>query len=336
MTDLAGLMTITEGLWASQTLAVAVRLGLFTQLAEGGASVSELGSRLGLAERPAEILTTACLALGLLTRRDGVLRNSATAEEYLVEGKPYYFGGYVTMLEEYDYPAWMRVAEAVRTDRPTAWDSGRQRSLFDAADPAALTPFWDGMYSLSALTARRLAEVFDFTAVSRLLDVGGGGAAYDIELCRRYPRLRATVYDLAYVCDLTAKRIDEAGLASRIALCPGDFFGEPELPRGHDLMLLSMVMHCWDETRNREIIGKCFRALPPGGQLLISELLVDDDKSGPPGPALMSMAMLVGNWGRGYTAAEYTAWLTAAGFTDVRTIRFDAPGANGVVAARRP
>jgi beta-lactam-binding protein with PASTA domain len=50
----------------------------------------------------------------------------------------------------------------------------------------------------------------------------------------------------------------------------------------------------------------------------------------------MSLNMLIETEGRNYTAAEYTAWLKDAGFVEPRTVRFDAPGANGAVIARKP
>ncbi|BCL14095.1 hypothetical protein GCM10017556_18340 [Micromonospora sagamiensis] len=65
--------------------------------------------------------------------------------------------------------------------------------------------------------------------------------------------------------------------------------------------------------------------------------LLNDERTGPPAAALMGMTMLVETeGGRNYSGAEYAAWLTDAGFTGVRTIAFDAPGANGAVVARRP
>jgi beta-lactam-binding protein with PASTA domain len=50
----------------------------------------------------------------------------------------------------------------------------------------------------------------------------------------------------------------------------------------------------------------------------------------------MSLNMLVEAVGRNYTAAEYEQWLHAAGFVDVQTVSFEAPGANGAVLARKP
>ncbi|GAA2639193.1 methyltransferase [Actinomadura fulvescens] len=331
------LMQIVSGFWASKTLAAACELELFTMLSATGALTADaIGDRLGLRPRPAETLVTACASLGLLDVSDGRYGNSALAEEFLVKDKPYYFGGWVAGVDAHDYPGWMRLMDALRTDRPTAWNPDERSSLFDPGDPVMVDFFWQAMHSLSIFTASVLACSVDLGGVRRLLDVGGGGAAYDIELCRRYPVLTTAIYDLPFVCDLTRPVIDKAGFGERIELIPGDFFAEPELPGGYDACLLSMILHDWSEDDCRTLLAKCHRALDPGGQILISELLVNDAKDGPPDAALMSLTMLVETWGRNYTAAEYSAWLTDTGFTQVRVERFDAPGANGVVIARKP
>jgi len=70
--------------------------------------------------------------------------------------------------------------------------------------------------------------------------------------------------------------------------------------------------------------------------VILTELMVDDDKTGPPAAALMSLNMLIETEGRNYTASEYTAWLDDTGFVEPRAVRFDAPGATGAVIARKP
>ncbi len=262
--------------------------------------------------------------------------NSPLAEEFLVRGKPYYFGGFVQMLDQRLYPGWGRLAEAIRTNRPTTWDPDRQSSIFDGEDPQLLAVFWEAMHSLSTFTARALGQAVDLSGARRLLDVGGGSAAFDIELCRLYPDLSATVYELPKVADIAAGKVKEAGLAGRIDTVTGDFFADPSLPGGHDTILLSMIMHDWAQDRCRTILQKCWAALPSGGQVIIAELLVNDARTGPPAAALMSLNMLVETEGRNYTPAEYGGWLGDLGFQDIRTVWFEAAGANGAVIGRKP
>lgn len=327
------LMQLSTAFWAFKTLAASQELDLFTHLsANSGATPVELAKTLGIKERPAEMLLTGCASLGLLEKANGRYHNSPMAEEFLVRGKRYYFGGFVQMLDRRLYPGWGKLVEGVKRNRPTTWDPDKQKSLFDGHDPAMLTTFWGAMHSLSTFTARVLGEAIDCGPFKRLLDVGGGSGAYDIELCLRYPKLRATVYDLPVATEIAAAKISEAGLVDRIAALPGDFFSDASFPAGHDAILLSMIMHDWDEVRNREILRKCYNALPQGGAVIICELLVNDEKTGPPPAALMSLNMLIETeGGRNYTAAEYSTWLTTLGFGDIRVLQLDAPGANGAV-----
>jgi predicted O-methyltransferase YrrM len=333
----APLMQLTTGFWAFKTLAAAHDLDLFTRLSgTTGATAAELAHMLAIQARPAEMLLTGCAALGLLDKHDERYVNSPLAEEFLVHGKPSYFGGWVQMLDQRLYPGWGRLTEAIRTNRPTTWDPDRQSSLFDGEDPQLLAVFWEAMQALSTLTAGVLGPAIDLSGVRRLLDVGGGSAAFDIELCRQYPDLTATVYDLPTVADIAAAKVKEAGLQERITTVAGDFFADPSLPSGHDTILLSMIMHDWAEDRSRTILQKCWSALPSGGQVIIAELLVNDTRTGPPPAALMSLNMLVETEGRNYTAAEYTTWLKDLDFHNVRTVRFDAAGANGAVIGAKP
>ncbi|MFJ2648005.1 methyltransferase [Streptomyces sp. NPDC087420] len=332
----APLMRMATGFWQFKTLAVAVELALFTRLSgHPDRTRTELAAALGIEDRPADLLLTACTALGLLEKNGDTYRNAPLAEQFLVEGGECYFGG-VVRFNDRAYPAWHDLGAAVRSNRPLTWDPDTQSTLFSSGDPAFTEAFWNGMHSLSAATARVLAQTYDFGPHQRLLDVGGGSGAFVIELCRRHPHLTATLYDLPHVCALAQDRIASAGLAERVRITPGDFRREAELPGGHDLIVLSMILHDWDERDGRALVRKCHDALAPGGVLLVCELLVDAGRTGPLDAALMGVNMLVETAaGRNYGEDEYVEWLHAAGFADTEIVRFDAAGANGVVVARR-
>ncbi|GGM12306.1 MULTISPECIES: methyltransferase [Micromonospora] len=331
------LMGIVTGYWAFKTLAAAVELDLFGRLA--GARVitrAEAEQEFGLPERPADLFLAACASLGLLEKAGDGYRNTELAEQFLVPGRPHYFGGQVRYCDERTYLPWHRITEALRSDKPLTWDPATQESLFTDVDEKMLALFWAAMYSTSSFTARSLGEAYDFGGHRRLLDVGGGAGAFPVALCGRFPELTATIFDLPHVCAIAETKIASAGLTDRIGTTAGNFLTDPALPTGHDVILLSMILHDWDEAQNRSILAKCHAALPPGGTVVISELLLNDERTGPPAAALMGLNMLVETeGGRNYSAAEYGTWLTDAGFTDVRTVTFDGPGANGAVLATR-
>ncbi|MFI7104264.1 methyltransferase [Streptomyces sp. NPDC050161] len=330
-------MQLTSGFWSFKTFAAAVELGLFTRLADGRAvTLDEAAADLDIHPRAADMFLAACASLGLLEKDGGRYRNSPLAEEFLVEGRPHYFGGFVRFCDHREYPAWHRVVDAMRTNRPLTWDPATQDSVFAAEDPEMMELFWEAMHSISSFTAAALADAYDFKAHVRLLDVGGGSGAFPIELCTRYTHLSATVLDLPHVCELTQERIAAAGLDEVIDTVGGDFRADAALPRGYDVILLSMILHDWDEATGRDLLRKCRDALEPGGTIVICELLLNPERTGPAPAALMGMNMIVElEGGRNYSETEYLSWLSDAGFTQPRILRFDAAGANGAVIATK-
>lgn len=328
------LMQIVAGFWASKTLAAAVELDLFSMLSGRGVNIDELAGLLNLHPRPAEMLLSGCASLGLLEKRGDRFYNSPLSEEFLVKGKPYYFGGVVTMLDRRLYLPWNRLTEALKTNRAQTW--GDEQGLFEALsqNPEEQRIFTEAMHSFSVQSGKAVAEAFDFSPYKQLLDVGGGSGAYCIEAARRHRHLRATVFDIPTALEIAREKIREAGLSDRIETHSGDFFHE-ELPGGSDVILLSMILHDWTPEKNRVILRKCFNALPTGGALIVSELMMDDDKTGPVPAALMSLNMLIETEGLNYTWADYTGWMEEIGCTEIKRIEVESPGANGLLIGHK-
>lgn len=333
------LLQLTNGFMSFKTFAAGVELNVFTKLAGGRAvTVEEFAELIGLELRPADILLTALTSIELLEKEGDRYRNAPVSEAYLVEGRPYFFGGYLQFYNHAMYPGWQHVVQSLRTNRPMFVDSDKQDSVFASDEDRFLMDFfWNAMHALAGYTARALGEVYDFSQHRRLLDVGGGSGGFPIELCRSAEGLEASVYELPHVCDIVREKVAAAGMQHAVTAVPGDFTADPQLPGGHDVMLLSQVLHCGDEAANRELLKKCWDALEPGGTVLVCELLVNADRTGPSTAALMGMNMLLSHpGGQNYSEADYASWLTDAGFADPYVVRFEAAGANGAVVARKP
>ncbi|MDX1411776.1 MAG: methyltransferase [Nitrospirales bacterium] len=324
------LMQILSGLYASKTLAAAVEFDLFTKIPDSGVTFKEVAEMLGLELRPAEMLVSGCAALGLLECRGGRFFNSPLSDNYLIAGKPEFFGPMVRMVDRRAYGPWLRVTEALKTNRALTW--GDQAGLFESlsSNPEEQKKFTQAMHALSLRSGTALANAVDLSRYRKMLDVGGGSGAYCIEATRKFPHLRAAVFDLPIALEVASQYIAEAGLSDRIETVPGDFFRE-ELPKGSDIILLSMILHDWPPEKNIPVLRKCYDALETGGSIIVSELMMDDDKTGPLPAAMMSLTMLIDAEGRNYTWSEYTTWLEDVGFTEVQRIPIQSPGANGLL-----
>jgi SAM-dependent methyltransferase len=161
--------------------------------------------------------------------------------------------------------------------------------------------------------APALAREAQLDNASLLLDVGGGTGIYSIACLQRYPALRAIVWDRPEVLRVAAEFAAQYGVADRLELVPGDMFND-SVPTA-DAILLSNILHDWDEPECRALVGKCAASLASGGRLLIHDVFLNDALDGPLPIALYSAALFTLTEGRAYSAAEYRNWLTEAGLT---------------------
>jgi spermidine synthase len=157
----------------------------------------------------------------------------------------------------------------------------------------------------------------------KLLDIGGGSGAYAQAFLEASPGLTATIFDLPLVINMARRRLASTGLLDRIQLVAGDFYKD-KLPTGHDLALLSAIIHQNSPEQNVELYRKIFSALQPEGRLVIRDHVMSSDHTQPTSGALFAVNMLVGTaGGRTYSFEEIKSALESAGFIKVNLIQHD-------------
>lgn len=317
-----------RGFMESCILLTAGELDLFTILSRKPATAAEVAASLGGDERAVRTLLDAVTALGYLQKSDGVYRCaegisellSADSEESVLPMVHHMMGG---------YRSWGRLTQKVRgasgdEDRPVGFD-----------DPARLKAFIGGMHVVSRDRARQVAETVAPRDDERMLDVGGASGSYVMAFLERAPGMVATLFDRPPVVEMARQRLGDAGLLDRVTLAPGDFYVD-ELPGGHSLALVSAIIHQNSYEQNVELFDKVFRALEPGGRILVRDHVLDPDRTTPVAGAIFAINMLVNTEGGGcYTFDEIREGLEEAGFIDVRLLQRDQV-MDGLVEARRP
>jgi hypothetical protein len=72
--------------------------------------------------------------------------------------------------------------------------------------------------------------------------------------------MRATLFDLPQVIEIARERAQCADMLDRINLVAGDFY-EDGLPSGHDIALLSAVIHQNSPDQNQALYHKVYHSL---------------------------------------------------------------------------
>lgn len=313
--DPAPVLSLIEAFRRSKTMFAAVETGVFDALEAAPASCAELAARAGVLAEPLERLLDACVALGLLEKEGGRYRNAPLAAAYLCKSSPYSLAGYALYSNQALFPMWSHLEDALREG------THRWKQTFGPDVPIfshffrtgqAKRDFIAGMHGIGMLCSPAVVEAFDLSGFRRLVDLGGATGHLAIAACRRYPALRAAVFELPEVAPLAREFVVAAGLVDRVEVIEGDFFSDPLPPA--DLYSAGRIVHDWTEPRIRLLLGKVAGALPAGGGLLLAEMLLEDDKRGPVSAHMQSVNMLICTEGKERSAAEYRQLLARCGF----------------------
>lgn len=299
---------------SAKPVLVALHHDLFTWIEKGFDAPRRLARKLGLDASAVERLLDALCAVGYLHKRAGRYRNTRPGRRLLVAASPDYVGNSLKY-QEYTWDAWSDLRHVLKTGQPRRDLLGWIGKDFFTAD------YIKAMGDVTRQPAAELSRKLDWTGVSRSLDVGSGAGTFSAAFVSRAPRLTATLLDLpaplAVARGLLSRHPHRRRLSFKEANYIADGLGEGE----YDLILISNVTRVEDEKTNRLLVRKAYRALRPGGRLVIHDYVLEPGRTAPKFAALMSLhVLLFTGKGRAYTAAEYSGWLRDEGFRKLSRI----------------
>lgn len=313
----------------ARVLMAANHLDFFTVLGEEALPAEEVASRCGTHPRSTRMLLNACVALGILEKEGDLYRNSAEAQESLVRGKPTYRGDTIAHQEDLWQP-WGKLHEAVRTNRQVA------RGYTLVEHPEVHRNFILAMHNRAMQIANVVAEALDLRGRRQLFDVGAGPGTYAIFLVKRYPGLRAIVFDLPQTIEITREVIADFGIADLVTTRAGDYFKD-DFGQGNDVVLLSAVLHSLGPEQSRGLLLKAYNSLVPGGLVVVHDGLVSDDGTSPMRAVLFSLNMLVATGeGQSYSGAEIMSLMKVVGFIEPRVIPLPERAGTSLVISVKP
>jgi len=311
VTERRELSSIAYGFMASKALFAALGVDLFTHLAAGPRTTAELSDDTGIAAHPLQTLLHALSALGLIVAEGKSYTNAPACQRYLARGSPGEYGEYFRLqVAQQIYPALVHL-DAGLAGIGAAFDTFAD--LLSRPDEART--FTAAQHAGSHAAARVLAERTPLGGARTMLDVGGGSGAFSIALCARHPCLSATVLDFPAVVDVARTYRDEAGLAARIDLLPGDAVRDP-WPSGQDVVLLSYLLSALGDAEIDVVLAKARTSLTPGGLLIVHDFMLDDAAPGPAFAALWFLQYLAyRSDGISFSAETLSERLRDHGFT---------------------
>lgn len=320
-------MATARGFMKSRIILTAAELDLFTLIDDSLDSAEKIAKKSGWDQRALERLMDCLVTFGLLEKAGKTY--SLTDESAAYSSKNPASALPMLLHMRRLWQTWSGLTDVIKHG-PDA--ESKPPVPMDMDDRHA---FIGAMHAIGRKLSEEIAVSLELGAYRKLLDIGGGSGTYTIALLERNPQLRAVLFDLADVIPMAGERLASEGLSDRVELRPGDFYAD-ELPEGCDLALLSAIIHQNGYRQNVELFSKIFRALDPGGMLLVRDHIMNEERTWPPQGALFAVNMLV-NTRRGdtYTFEEVARGLKEAGFTDIVLLR-SGERMDSVVGAVKP
>lgn len=301
------------GMALSGVLAAAVRTGVTDRLARRPSTAAELADDLGLDPLPTRLLLDCLRSAGHVTSRAGRYRLSRSSRRWLDPDSGLSVSRFVAGTADY-WDWWSGLDEVVRGGKPAAHH-----------DIPPEDPYWRryicGQLDLARLSAAEVARKLRLPRDPRsLLDIGGGHGWYSAQLCRRYPRLTATVLDLPGSAAIGREIIARAGMADRVRYRDGDAT-TAHLGSGYDAVLCFNLVHHLPAAEVAVLFGKIHQALAPGGSLTVMDAFAEPGRRASAAANFLGMFVYLSSGARVYTPADLDGWLRAAGFGRPRRIR---------------
>jgi len=299
----------------SAALGAALELGLFWLLDEEPLNARQVARELGVPPKRCHYWLQLLVQTGLIEEDPGGYRPSSKARS--------------AILETYDRDTWQLLAEEARDRLPglrdlstglrepgSAWEKlglkQRMHLTEMERDPDVARRFTRMLYEIHLPLAEELAGFLDMSGVERILDLGGGSGVISLALLEKHPDLRATVVDLANVCETGRKIAAERSLAERITYHPADFL-QDELPTGFDLAL-----ECDVNVFSEALFRKVRESLRAKGRFAILDEFGPSEEIAPPSRLHWAFEGSMADPDFSFpTASEVKRMLRKAGFQDL-------------------
>ena len=309
------LLELGAGFSRPRIFLTAAELDLFTKLHGGPYTVEQLCAQEGWNPRALRILLDALASMGLVQKPDDNLYSVDETLARLLSHESEETVLPMILHRTHLWRSWSALGEIVITGKNPNVEPLEDRPQED------LESFIGAMQVVGRMVAERIVSSLDLSAYRRLLDVGGGSGIYTVAFLKAGPHLTATLFDLPRVCKIARKFLAGSPVRDRVEIVEGDYQVN-DLPKGHDVALLSAIIHSNTREENLQLYEKIHRSLEPGGSILLRDFFMDDTRTLPSEGAIFAVNMLAATAGGDtYTLSEVKEDLERAGFRDVRLIR---------------
>ena len=286
--------------WKYMAVSTACKLNIFDHLKEVK-TAKQLADELSLNEDKLLLLLNALSNAELLDKTANYFKRNSLSE-LLTENNPESLKYACLNWSGEHLSAWQSLDYSIKTGK-SSFEEIYGKPFFDFLNdnPEKLHAYHKAMYQYATDDYKKLSDVIDFNKHKSMMDVGGGyGAVLEI-IKAKFPSVECVLFDLPKVVEkVTIPSIKKIG---------GSFF--EKIPNQSEAIVLSRVLHDWNDEKAKLILKNSFEALPQNGTLYVIENCSDKIKID---LALLSLNMTAMCESYERTSAQYISLCENLGF----------------------
>lgn len=201
---------------------------------------------------------------------------------------------------------------------------------------------WDhyqkGMFAVAKATSAEVGKKTPVPAgATHMLDIGGSHGLYSAEICKRHSGLKSVILDLPPAVEKAKPILATLNMGDTITYKPGNALEEDLGERMYDLVFMANLVHHFTHEQNVALCRKIYKALKPGGYIIIQEFLrPESPKAADQVASVLDVFFALTSTSGTWSLKEILSWQQMAGFSPKKIVRFLAiPGTAQVVGMKK-
>ena len=287
---------------------IALLLDVFTPLSKAPATAQEVASACNASVEGVRAIlnylsSTKVIKYHAATKTYQLTLSAAT---FLVRKEKTYAGDWI--LANTDPVMWGKMLQTIRSGKSSGYTlPWAQDAWLESYSPSRIA------YSLKLWQLVGIDIAKDRPC--HILDLASGCGIKSLALAQATPSVRVTCLDSEAVLEVAHDLACRLAVESRVSLMPADLLSDNFGSEQFEVVLLGLITYILTPEQNRDVFRRAYRALKPGGKLIIDAIMTTEQ----PMEWASRATLLMSTWngGAAHSYYDYRSWLGEVGFDKI-------------------
>lgn len=301
---------ISTGFWISRAFSTILELGIIDILIKKEHDINDLVKKTKFDKRSLEVLLRFLHIFKLVKIKDSKYHATTLLKKYFLNFKEFKF------IDEYkiNENLWNRFSLLTNIIKGKIKKSNTEK-YFSSLNESEINGFLNTMHQQGIIPSKIICSKAKLKKPKYFLDLGCGLGTYSIPFLQKYPMMNAILVDTSSISKHTEIFMNRYNYGKRVQIISNDFF--KMIPNyNYDAILLSKILHDWDDKSCLNLLNKIRSKLNDNGSLIIHEEIILDETNPDFWPVIMDLFLFtVMNSGMTRSKKQISILLKKSGFS---------------------